>query len=113
MEYTAVIFAPIVCGLIVTIQEMIVKGMNSAKDKMSSVGYFPAQFNLSSSFDTAGMQLVSGLYCIFLSLILLRFISNVKNGSDEVELYSSYSKNIPLCIFIYVLSIFIGRKFLI
>ena len=106
LRATIVFFAPVVGGIVITLHQIIQDAMVSAQASMSSLGY---QQSLLSSFSFASapiinnniLQLIVGVYILLLGVILIRFVSLIENGPDEVEVKLDTARTIPIVLIIF------------
>ena len=116
MKATAVIFAPIVGGLVVTLYEIIQKAIASAQSQLTNLGYqssFISKTILQSSFISVEMlQLIIGFYIILINIILIRYISIIEEGPDEVAMKLNFAKMVPISMLIFTLVLIASRKLL-
>ena len=115
MRITVSLLAPIITGLVVTLQQMIQNSITITQERLTALGYNFENFPLFNTpmLNVEILQLIAGLYMLFLALILIRYITYIENGKDEVMLGTEIKNNIPLALFIYTLVLIISRAILI
>ncbi len=96
MKLSAILFIPFVAGLSSAFALIMKK--NLSKTIFS--------FNLNVEM----VSFLSGLYMIFLLLILLRYVVYLVNGEDRIKFYYESSKSIPTALFIFILTFVIATK---
>lgn len=111
MRTTASIFAPMITGLIITLQQLIQDGLKSAKEGLGSLGYQYINLSFLSppSFSVEMLQLIAGIYMILLAYLLIRYISLLEYGKDEVMLKYEIAKNLPIALFIFTFTLILSR----
>lgn len=111
MRMTASVFAPMITGLVITLQQLIQEGMASAKEKLGSLGY--EYFNLSflnpPALSVEMLQLVAGIYMLLLAVLLIRYVCLLEFGKDDVMLKSELAKNLPIALFIFTATLIFSR----
>lgn len=116
MKATVVIFAPIVGGLVITLYEIIQNSIISAQSQLNNLGYqntFISKTLLQSSFiSVETLQLIVGIYILIINIILIRYISIIEEGPDEIEMKLNLTKMIPASMFIFTLVLIASRKLL-
>jgi len=115
MRITVSLLAPIITGLVVTLQQMIQNSITITQERLTALGYNFENFPLFNTpmLNVEIIQLIAGLYMLFLALILIRYITYIENGKDEVMLGNEIKNNIPSALFIYTLVLIISRAILI
>ena len=91
MKLTAVIFIPLVAGISSGLALIM-------KDNIGKNNFF--NYNINVEFIT----LLTGLYSIFLLLLLIRYTIYLENGPNKVKFYYESSKYLPIALFIFILS---------
>ena len=111
MRTTASIFAPMITGLIIALQQLIQDGLRNAKSGLGDMGYQYINLSFISppSFSVEILQLIAGIYMILLAYLLIRYVSLLEYGKDEVMLKYEVSKNLPIAIFIFTLTLILSR----
>jgi len=111
MRTTASIFAPIVTGLVITLQQLIQTGIESAKQKLTNIGYeyFSLSFLRTPRLSSELLQLIAGIYMILLAYLLIRYVSLIEYGKDEVMLKYEIWKNIPIALFIFTFTLIMSK----
>ena len=114
MKTTASIFAPMITGLIITLQQLIQKGLAQAKEGMTGLGfeYIGLPMLEDPGISVEMLQLVAGVYMVSLAYLLIRYVSLLQHGKDEVMLKQEISKNIPLALFIFTFTLILSRLLL-
>jgi hypothetical protein len=105
LRSTVVIFAPVVSGVVVTLHSIIQSSMLSAQRELSSLGYQQGlgqfAFLQVPSMTPEVLQLIVGLYMVCLSIVLIRYVSIIENGPDEVEMKLQLAKTLPVALAIF------------
>ncbi len=109
MYLTAVFFAPLICGLIVTMQQLI--GDSFARVSYQLSGEFSFLTFSFQSFNTYLLQLFIGFYVIILNYLLVKYTVIIQNSGDELVLKEKLSKSIITSALVYVFSIILSSKF--
>lgn len=114
MRTTASIFAPMITGLIITLQQLIQDGLKSAKEGLSEVGFQAVDLSFLStpSFSVELLQLIAGIYMLLLAFLLIRYVSYLEYGKDEIMLKHEIKKNLPIALVVFTATIIISRIFL-
>lgn len=113
VKATILIFAPVACGLIVTLQQLMQSGMDVVKEKLISLGFSPMQAMYMPTIPVPMLQLISGFYMLCLGIILTRYITVLQAGKDEVETKLSIAKAIPIMLFIFSITLLASRVLLL
>ncbi len=109
MYLTAVFFAPTICGLIVTMQQLI--GNSFAKVSYQLSGQFSfLTFNF-QSFNTYLLQLFVGFYVIILNYLLVKYTVIIQNSGDKLMMQKKLGKSIITGTIVYIVSIILSAKF--
>lgn len=109
MNFTAIMFSPIISGLVVILEQIIQKSIEATMK--SSLIDFPVLFT-SPGLSFEFLQLVLGIYALALCLILVRFTSILEFGSDEVMLNSNLSKGLIVTTTIFIITLVFARSLL-
>ena len=111
MRTTASIFAPMICGLVVTLQQLIQEGISSAQQRLGDLGYeyFNLEFFKAPSLSVEILQLITGVYMILLAILLIRYVTYLEYGKDQVMLKTQLAKNIPIALFIFTFTLIFSR----
>lgn len=111
MRTTAAIFAPMITGLVITLQQIMQEGLKSAQEKMSTLGTetFSLSFLKAPSLSVEMLQLISGVYMIVLAVLLIRYVTLLEYGKDEVLLRMEIAKNVPIALFIFTFTLVLSR----
>ena len=114
MRMTAAIFAPMITGLVVTLQQMIQTGVADAKSKMGSLGYeyLDLSFLTNPGLDVEILQLIAGVYMITLAILLIRYVTLLEYGKDDIMVKTELAKNIPIALFIFTATLAFSRVLL-
>ena len=114
MRMTASIFAPMITGLVVTLQQMIQTGVSSAKEKLGTLGYeyLNLSFLTNPGLSVEMLQLIAGIYMLLLAVLLIRYATLLEYGKDNVMLKTELSKSIPIALFIFTATLIISRVLL-
>lgn len=114
MKTTACIFAPMITGLIITLQQIIQDGLAETQQSMAGLGfeYMTLPMLQDPSISVEMLQLVAGVYMILLAYLLIRYVSLLQHGKDEVILKQEIYKNIPIALFIFTFTLIISRLLL-
>jgi len=101
MRLTAILFAPIVCAIIIVLFQLILKSVTGAFERFQVMGFMPITPMSTPSIPTPVLQLILGLYTLGLNFVLIRYISMVRWGDDPVALNLEVAKSmtISLCLF--------------
>ena len=111
MKATIVIFAPIVCAIIVVLFYMI---NNTVKNiAASSQDYAFGAIFVPSPISPGYLQIIIGIYLIALNYVLIRYISYIQNGFDKISFYNNMAKTIPITIIIFTATLFLSGLFLL
>ncbi len=109
MRTTASIFAPMITGLVITLQQLIQNGLKSVNEGLNGMGYLNLSFLTTPNFSVEILQLISGIYMILLAWLLIRYVSLLEYGKDEVMLKTELAQNVPIALFIFTLTL-IGSR---
>jgi hypothetical protein len=111
MRTTAAIFAPMITGLVITLQQLIQDGLASAKERLGDLGYeyFSLDFLEPSAISVEMLQLIAGVYMIVLAYLLIRYVSLLEYGKDDVMLKYELAKNLPIALFIFTFTLILSR----
>ena len=111
MRATIIIFAPVVCAIIVVLFYMInntVKNI-SASNSDYSLGVIFVQPSISPGF----LQIIIGIYLIFLNYVLIRYISHLQNGFDKTAFHRNLAGSIPVTLIIFTITLSLAGAFLL
>lgn len=104
MKNTVIFFAPIICGLVVTLQKIIIKSFSN---------FYIEGFNFTQKTSPEFLGLITGVYSILLSILIIYYISFIEsNGDDAVFFYSLYKK-IPINAVLFILSAILSSYILL
>jgi len=111
MRTTASIFAPMITGLIITLQQLIQEGLKSAKEGLSDIGFeaMDLSFLATPSFSVELLQLIAGIYMLLLAFLLIRYVSYLEYGKDEIMLKHELAKNIPIALVVFTATLILSR----
>ncbi|MBI1973718.1 hypothetical protein HYS54_02800 [Candidatus Micrarchaeota archaeon] len=104
LRATVMFFAPVVCGIIVTLHGVIQKSIVQSQAQLSNfgdtglTGFF---FGNVSAITPEALQLIVGIYMLVLAVILTRYVSLVDNGPDEVAFKTNLSRVIPTALVVF------------
>jgi hypothetical protein len=111
MRITASVFAPMITGLVITLQQLIQNGMAAAREKLGGLGY--EYFNLSflnpPALNVEMLQLIAGVYMLILAVLLIRYVCLLEYGKDMVILRYELAKNLPIALFIFTFTLILSR----
>lgn len=119
LKTTVLFFAPLVGGLSITLYSVIKHTLETTSGKLVDLGM--GQVNLgmaglgTSSAPTITvevLQLMVGIYILLLVVILVRYVSRIENGVDEVTMKLTIAKFLPVALTIFTLSLLVSRNFL-
>jgi hypothetical protein len=111
MKITASFFAPMITGLVITLQQIIQNGLLSSQSNFGDLGYASSalSFLQAPSFSVEMLQLIAGVYMIILAILLIRYIVLLEFGKDEIMLKTEIAKNIPIALFIFTFTLIFSR----
>lgn len=117
LKATVIFFAPMVSGLVVTLYGIMQQAMVTAQEQLANIGvqggFVQGFFFFGSvSLSTEILQLIVGFYMLVLGIILIRYISLIEKGPDEVEMKLNIAKSIPLSLVIFTVVLLLSRKML-
>ena len=109
MKTTAMFFAPIVCAVIVVLFQMITITVANQEGSFSEIG---------SGFQTPSieppiLQLIVGLYLFGLNYLLIRYVSRIQYGNDNVMLNYSLARSFPITLIIFTITILLTQSILL
>ena len=115
LKATVIIFAPLICGIVVTLHQVIQNSLASAYLELASLGYqqgFMSEFLLmpSSTLSTEMLQLLVGLYLLALGIVLIRYTAIIESGPDEVEIKLQIAKNLPISLALFTIVLLVSRN---
>lgn len=113
IRITAVIFIPLVCGLIIVLYELISSSISFLEDSLTELKLFNINFIQGSFLSVELIGLFVGFYALILSMFLLRYVSLIEHGDDAVVKGSEYYKNLPVILIVYTITLFTARLLLI
>ncbi|MCW1303613.1 MAG: hypothetical protein OH339_00745 [Candidatus Parvarchaeota archaeon] len=106
MRITSVFLAPIICGLVIGINEMLI--FLAQKTRLELGFNF---FLLEASLHPEVLYLVIGMYLLCLSYLLLKLSTALEFGEDKVRFSEAIYKSLPLTIFILLGSWIVTKWF--
>jgi hypothetical protein len=112
MKATVMFFAPIVCGIIVVLFEMINTTILTA-DLEFSAGYGLQGIFTPPAISPTVLQLVVGIYAIALNYVLIRYVSKIQYGSDDVAFKYDLAKAIPVTLIVFTATLIGARMMLL
>jgi hypothetical protein len=100
-----------ITGLVITLQQLIQDGLKSAKEGLSGLGFefVNLSFLSTPSFSAEILQLIAGIYMLLLAFLLIRYVSLLEYGKDEIMLKYEIVKNIPLALLIFTVTLILSR----
>ncbi|MEM5804227.1 MAG: hypothetical protein QXU82_00005, partial [Candidatus Aenigmatarchaeota archaeon] len=101
MRLTAMVFAPLVCAIIVVLFQLILKGVTGAFERFQVMGFMPIMPISSPSIPTPVLQLILGLYSLGLNFVLIRYISMVRHGDDPVAINLELAKSTAISLTLF------------
>ncbi|MBI4406827.1 hypothetical protein HY571_02845 [Candidatus Micrarchaeota archaeon] len=116
LRATAIVFAPLVTGIVVTMFELISTSVVEAQQQLASLGYggtlSTALLIQLPPFSAPVLLLVVGAYMIGLNLVTMRYASFVENGPDEVDYKLETAKALPLSMAVFTIVVIFASSFL-
>jgi hypothetical protein len=111
MRVTASIFAPMITGLVITLQQLIQNGLLESQTKFGDLGYAYSSLSFlqAPAFSVEMLQLIAGVYMIILAILLIRYIVLLEFGKDEIMLKTEIAKNVPIALFIFTFTLIFSR----
>ncbi|MDD5417553.1 MAG: hypothetical protein PHW96_01525 [Candidatus Nanoarchaeia archaeon] len=114
MKLTVLIFAPISCGLIVTLQQLMQSSISTATAKITGLGFSPFGRILEAPVISSEiLQLITGIYTLILGVILIRYVTKTQHGDDKVITKIEIAKSIPIMLTVFTLTVILSRIFLV
>lgn len=95
MKNTVVFFAPLICGLVVTLQKIIIKSFSN---------FYIEGFNFTQKISPEFLGLITGIYSILLSILIIYYISFIESNNDDAVFFYSLYKKIPVNAVLFILS---------
>ncbi|MFQ5647929.1 MAG: type II secretion system F family protein, partial [Candidatus Aenigmatarchaeota archaeon] len=108
MKATVLFFAPIVCGIIIVLFQLITTTISKAGEKFSADYGFQGLFT-APAINPVAMQLVVGVYALALNYVLLRYVSRIQFGADDVAFQSELSKAMPITLVIFTATLIASK----
>lgn len=111
MKITASVFAPMITGLVITLQQLIQTGLAESQARFSDIGYeyFSLSFLQAPALSLEILQLIAGVYMIILAIMLIRYVVLLEFGKDEIVLKTEIAKNVPIALFIFTFTLIFSR----
>ncbi|MFQ6010225.1 MAG: hypothetical protein ACE5J7_03850 [Candidatus Aenigmatarchaeota archaeon] len=101
MRMTAILFAPLVCAIIVVLFQLILEGVTGAFERFQIMGYMPLAPISAPAIPTPVLQLILGLYALGLNFVLIRYVSMVRWGKDDVALNLEIAKSMGIVLLLF------------
>lgn len=99
MKITSVFLAPIICGLVVGINEMLILLAQKAKVGLG-FNFFPFE----TSLHPEAIHLAVATYLLCLSCLLMRLSVSLEFGEDKVRFSEAIYRSLPVTMFIFLSS---------
>ncbi len=116
LRATAIVFAPVVTGIVVVMFGLISKSMADAQSQLAALGYeggFSSALLLQlPTFSTPVLLLIVGAYMLGLCLVTMRYSCFVENGPDQVEYKLETAKALPLSMAVFTIVVIFASSFL-
>src|SRR5690606_41082095 len=103
MRSTAVIFAPLIAGIILTLSEVITKILSQVAERVNRVpadlSGMPVEIGqaaFSQSISPDHFLLAIGVYTVLISAILTRFAGSIEYGGDRAQLKYDLACMLPI-----------------
>jgi hypothetical protein len=114
MQYSILLFAPVICGLVVVLNVLISSSVSSLTNSFETLGFIPSflSFFGSSSVSAPVLSLFSFAYLLVFTFIVSRFIVYVKNGQNFSILKFELSKILLMVALLYSLTLLVSKKML-
>jgi hypothetical protein len=111
MRTTASIFAPMITGLVITLQQLIQDGLASAQAQFGQLGYeyVNISFLKAPTLSVEMLQLITGIYMLILAALLIRYVVLLEYGKDEIMMKMELARNIPIALFIFTFTLVLSR----
>jgi hypothetical protein len=111
MRTTASIFAPMITGLVITLQQLIQNGLASAQKQFGELGYgyINLSFLKAPALSVEMLQLITGVYMLILAALLIRYVVLLEYGKDEIMMKMELARNIPIALFIFTFTLVLSR----
>jgi len=95
MKNTAVFFAPVMCGLVVTMQKLMLKSFS---------GFNTGFFDFSPSAGTGFLGLITGIYCLVLTVLIIYYVSFIESNNDRNVFFHNIYKKLPATAVLFIIS---------
>jgi hypothetical protein len=110
LRTTVMVFAPLVCGIVVVMHDRIQSAMMHAQQQMLSMGYDVGMVTAlmagkTNVIDSSVLQLLVGVFIVILSVILVRYIVLIERGPDDVEFKLQLSRLLPLSAAVFTVTL--------
>lgn len=111
MKITASVFAPMITGIVITLQQLIQNGLAASQASFGDLGYAYStlSFLQAPGLSVEILQLITGVYMLLLAILLIRYIVLLEFGKDEIMLKTEIAKNIPIALFIFTFTLIFSR----
>jgi hypothetical protein len=117
LRATVMVFAPLICGIVVTMHELIQTSLLTAQKELAGVGFETAFLGSFLTIRTAvvsveWLTLIIGLYLVLLSIVLIRYVTIIENGPDDTEVRLALAKALPVSLTVFTLTLLLSRSLL-
>ena len=112
MKATILFFAPMVCGIIVVLFEMITRTIAKTQGEFVT-GFGVNSFFLMPVMNSAALSLVVGVYSLALNYVLLRYITRVQSGMDTSAFRYELARSLPVTLIVFTATLIISRFLLL
>jgi len=112
MKATVLFFAPIVCAIIVVLFQLITSTISKAGEKFMTGYGFQGLF-VAPVINPTTLQLIVGVYALALNYVLLRYISRIQFGADDVAFKFELARAMPVTLTIFTATLIASRLMLI
>ncbi len=92
-QFTYLFFSPIISAIMLNIIRILSTELSKLKNTLFSFYFYPLPLPY--------LFIIFGIYNIFLSIILEKYISNLVHGDNKVAFYYNLSKRLPIVAFIF------------
>jgi uncharacterized membrane protein len=106
MKATILLFAPVVCAVIVTLFRLVTEAVKSASREFS--GYGIGQTFLTPAIEPMMLELIVGIYTVLLNIVLLKYISGLQYGADRTAFMYDLSRYLPVTLVIFTATLAIS-----
>lgn len=110
-KFSAVVIAPVLCGLSVVLTELFITVLEKASAKMNNAFMDGTAVTIISTPKVGPdvMTLILGGYTLVLLLVLTRFTAIMEHGDDEVKIKNEIAKALPKAAAVFTLTLIFGR----